>query len=602
MEKKSLYQTILQKATSLFSRSNIRRLIFLSFTLSAAVTVLLSGVVFYMRYSDQLTTTMLEENNLLVEQTNQALSAIIKNTNNICKASLDIVRRTDIETGSIDRALNLIYSIDRDIVQSISIFSESGEALFTEPAAILLDVDVTREDWFVNALAGSENFHYSAPRVERLFNDATNTYHWIIPVSYSIEITRGKDTERGVLLIALKYDAIADIFSGLSLSNNGYIYLIDENANIIYHPQQQLIATGVVQENNLVHASYNGDEQHQDSFQNVSRTVVVKSVFYTGWKMIGVIPAGGLTLNIQQNILFFLIFFMICFAVLTIVNSFISNLLTHPIQQLEQSVIAVEKGRRDVKIYTDGMYEIQHLGQSIQRMVDQMHVLTDDVVREHELKRINELNALQAQINPHFLYNTLDIIVWTIENEQSDDAVRLVTALARFFRISLSKGKNIISLSDELEHVLNYLTIQEMRYKDKFRYNVQADEESLSKATIKLVIQPLVENAIYHGMDYMDGEGIIDIRTFVKDSDLFVVVKDNGLGMTPDVIEKLLTSEGPSSSSGSGIGLKNVNERIKLYFGQAYGVSIESEPDEGTEITLHMPAIPYEELEDSSNG
>ena len=214
---------------------------------------------------------------------------------------------------------------------------------------------------------------------------------------------------------------------------------------------------------------------------------------------------------------------------------------------------------------------------------------------EHESKRKSELDALQSQINPHFLYNTLDIIVWMIENEQSQDAVRVVTSLARLFRISLSKGRNIIPIRDELEHVRNYLTIQQMRFKNKFEFSVEADEEVCALSTIKLVVQPLAENALYHGIEFMDEDGHIDIRAWREGEDVYISVGDNGLGMTEETVEALLKGEIVPGTKGSGIGFSNVNERIELYFGKGYGLRIESEPDEGTTVIIHIPSVPYGE-------
>ena len=221
----------------------------------------------------------------------------------------------------------------------------------------------------------------------------------------------------------------------------------------------------------------------------------------------------------------------------------------------------------------------------------------NDIVAEHESKRKSEFDTLQSQINPHFLYNTLDIIVWMIENEQKQEAVKVVTALARFFRISLSKGRSIIPVRDELEHVRNYLTIQQKRFKNKFIYQIEAQEEVLSLASLKLMLQPLVENAIYHGMEFMDGDGEITVKVERNEDRLCFTIADNGLGMTKEQVEGLLTGETRSASKkGSGIGVKNVNERIRLYFGEDYGLEIFSEPDEGTAIQICLPAVPYEEL------
>ena len=231
-------------------------------------------------------------------------------------------------------------------------------------------------------------------------------------------------------------------------------------------------------------------------------------------------------------------------------------------------------------------------------MAGQIKVLMDDIVAEHESKRKSEFDTLQSQINPHFLYNTLDIIVWMIENEQKAEAVKVVTALARFFRISLSKGRSIIPVKDELEHVRNYLMIQQMRFKNKFTYRIESEPETMELASLKLMLQPLVENAIYHGMEFMDGDGEILVRTFLEGGELIFTISDNGLGMTREQVEGLLKEQTAhvSSKRGSGIGVKNVNERIRLYFGEQYGLSIESEPDEGTTIRIHLPAIPYAEV------
>lgn len=187
--------------------------------------------------------------------------------------------------------------------------------------------------------------------------------------------------------------------------------------------------------------------------------------------------------------------------------------------------------------------------------------------------------------------------MWMIENEQKQEAVKVVTALARFFRISLSKGKSIIPVRDELEHVRNYLMIQQRRFKNKFTYRIEAKPEVLGLASLKLMLQPLVENAIYHGMEFMDGDGEILVRAYEEEGELRYIVQDNGLGMTREQANSLLTEKNHvASGRGSGIGVKNVNERIRLYFGEEYGLSIQSEPDEGTVIFIRIPAVSYEEL------
>lgn len=200
-----------------------------------------------------------------------------------------------------------------------------------------------------------------------------------------------------------------------------------------------------------------------------------------------------------------------------------------------------------------------------------------------------EYLALQNQINPHFLYNTLDSIMWMIESERYQDAVFMVHALGKLFRISLSRGRNIITVGEELQHAGSYLDIQKYRYKNKFTSFFEVEEGIEKYRTIKLIIQPLIENAIYYGMEYMDGEGEIYIRAYTKDQELFIEVADNGPGMPEEQVAGLLTEESETRSRGSGIGLKNVHQRIQLYFGTEYGLEIESEPDEGTTVRIHLP-------------
>ena len=425
----------------------------------------------------------------------------------------------------------------------------------------------------------------------------------LLSLSCAVELTGGSDTQLGVLLIDLKYSALTALFQSVKLSGSGYVYLVDGTGALIYHPERPLIASGRVRENNLRAAAL-PDGVYTETWEGSRRSVIVQSVGYTGWKMVGVVERPGFTMGLQQTLPFLVVIFCVYVELLILMNVLLSRKLTEPLRRLRESVAEVEEGAERPAIYIGGTAETRALGAAVQHMVDRLRQLADDVVREHEAKQKSELNALQAQINPHFLYNTLDIIVWMIENGQPEDAIRVVTALARFFRLSLAKGRNIIPVRDELEHVRNYLLIQEMRYKNKFRYQIDCPEAAADLTTIKLVVQPIVENAIYHSMDFMDGDGLIDIRAATDGKDLTITIADNGLGMPPDVVERLLTAPpppGPQSGGrrGSGIGLRNVQERIRLYFGERYGVRIESEPDEGTEVTLRMAAIPYGEMEDT---
>ena len=279
--------------------------------------------------------------------------------------------------------------------------------------------------------------------------------------------------------------------------------------------------------------------------------------------------------------------------VMMIMNQLISMRVSRPLRKLNDSIKDMEAGNLHPRIYIGGSTEVRHLGSTLQTSLDQITQLMQDIVVEQEEKRKSEMDALQSQINPHFLYNTLDSIVWMIEGERYDDAVFMITQLASLFRVSLSKGKTIIPLEDELRHAENYMNIQKIRYKNAFSVSFAIDPEIKNFCTVKLIVQPILENAIYYGVKDMDEDGKIAVRGYLQNGDIYISVMDNGFGMPQEEVELLLTDNQRAHKHGSGVGLINVHNRIQLRFGMQYGLEIESEPDEGTTIRVHLPAIPY---------
>ena len=571
--------------------SSIRNSIFIYFTITSLVAVLLIVISIYSRLSSQLSDTVKQENISLVNRVDSSMEVYLRN---IMKLSdtiyYGIIKNVNLTEGSIGEALTLLYNNNKEQVSNIALISKEGEPINVVPAArFRKNFRANEEEWFVNALNKTENIHFTLPHVQKMFEKGDNGYNWVISMSRAVEITVGGSTEQAVLLIEMAYQGIEEVLDEVTLGNGGYIYLMDSKGEIIWHTKFELIASGRVKENNLVAAGYD-DGSREEVFNGTSQTVVTKTVGYTGWKLVGVIKGTGISLNMLKTRLFIVFVILLIIFIVIIINSYISFRVTNPIRELEKSVKALEEGNLDADIYMGGSYEVQHLGKSVQDMKFRIKGLMQDIVNEHEEKRKSEFDSLQAQINPHFLYNTLDIIVWQIENEKQSEAVHTVTALARFFRLSLGKGKNIVTVKDEIDHVKNYLMIQHMRFKNKFDYEFDIAEDVLELPSLKLMLQPLVENAIYHGMEFMDGDGLITIKAWREENELYLSVADNGLGMTEDKVEMILTGKSSSGNGrGSGIGVKNVNERIKLYFGEAYGLTIDSEPDEGTKVTIHLP-------------
>ena len=580
-----------------FLNNSIRTTIFIYFTVTALAAGLLITFSLYQRLSGQVTAMVQDENQRLIGQVARSVESYLRT---IMKLSDSLyygaVKNADLSSESVGSELTLLYDNNKDNVDNIALFSEDGMRVEAVPAARLKpNLDVTGEPWFRDALEKTENQHFSLPHVQYIFDNNENQYRWVISLSRAVELTSGTSTAQGILLVDISYSSLEQLFDGVTAGKGGYVYLISSDGELLYHPKMQLIDSGRMQENNVAAAAYK-DGNHMEEFDGSSRFVTIKSIGYTGWKVVGVTPENVVTLNTIKTRLFIVFIIALILFILALINSYISSRITNPIKELEKSVGILEEGNLDVPVYAGGSYEIQHLGKSIGDMAAQIRLLMKDIVTEHEAKRKQEFDTLQSQINPHFLYNTLDIIVWMIENEQKAEAVKAVTALARFFRISLSKGKSIITVRDELEHVRNYLMIQHMRFKNKFTYEIQAEDGVLELASLKLMLQPLVENAIYHGMEFMDGDGEILLKVWKEEGDLYFSVIDNGLGMTEEQVGNLFTGASHvDSKRGSGIGVKNVNERIKLYFGEKYGLSIESEPDEGTTVKIHLPVVTYSE-------
>lgn len=594
---KNRFKKYIDKISCFYREKSIQYMLSLSFTIIAVVGFIFIGTSLIIRFSTANRNITEDYNKKIIDQVNYNLDSYIRNLMQVSNSMYySVIKNTDLSEKNIDEAMNLLYEANREHIVSIAVFNENGELIAATPISKLKKTATPQnEDWFINATKQIENLHFSTAHVQNLLEDIDYKYKWVVSLSRAVELTNNGEISSGVLLVDMNFSGIEQICKNVSLGETGYIYLVDRNGELIYHPRQQLIYSNLVKENNFKVAEYE-DGNYIDELDGDKRLITVKTLGYTGWKIIGVTPINETFANSTQITLFILFVIFLAIILLVFANMFISAKIANPIKALENSVKELENGSQNVDIAIGGSHEIQHLGKTIKSMVKQMHKLMGDIVYEQELKRQRELDALQAQINPHFLYNTLDSIVWMVENERYNEAITMVTSLAGFFRIGLNKGKNIITIKDELKHAENYITIQHMRFKDKFTFKINADENVLNFATIKLIIQPLIENAVYHGMEFMDGDGEIIVNAYKKDNELYIDVIDNGMGIPPEIVDKLLTHESRSKGKGSGVGLKNVQERIQLYFGKEYGLSILSEPDEGTLIRIHLPCIEISQI------
>ena len=566
-----------------------------SFTLLSVCCMCFLGVMLYQQFSKKAENLTVENSRQLINQTAINLEDYLRNMRRISDAMYySVIKNTDIGSESLEDAMTLLYEANKDKLISVACYTNDGKLTEASPIATEKNgVDVKSQKWFQDAAGELENFHFSTPHVQNLFDDPSYRYYWVVSLSRTVELTRNGNSMLGVLLVDMNYSSIEQLLEKANTDTSGeYVYLMAPDGEIIYHPKQNLIHMGLYEENNTEAAGYE-DTTVKENFHGEKRLVTVKTISYTGWKLISVVPMKSFSMGMtgMRNLVVLLVALTVLAVV--ILNQMVSARISKPLRRLNDSVKEWEAGNMNPDIYIGGSMEVEHLGKTLRSTVAQIRQLMDDIVVEQEEKRKSELDALQSQINPHFLYNTLDSIVWMITGERYDDAVFMITQLASLFRISLSKGKTVIKIEDEVKHARNYMNIQKIRYKNSFEVDFQIEEDILDGCIVKLVLQPLLENAIYYGMEFMDGEGEIHVRGYRKDKDVYLEVEDNGLGMPEEEAAELLNGKERPHKHGSGVGLVNVHSRLKLRFGEAYGLVIHSCPDEGMMVQIHIPYIPY---------
>ena len=493
--------------------------------------------------------------------------------------AMRLVEQSVSESGeSRDRLLAAFLKFRPDVV-AVTSYSADGELLDCwspdrEPKENILqnlsfDLDMAR------ATGGS---FMTAPHVETIFE---GYYPWVVTMTAPLE----GGGEAAWVSLDLSFSGISSYIKNVSIGQRGYCFLMDDAGNIIYHPQQQLLYAGLKSEDTEALAALEDGAYADD-------TVIysVASVGESGWRAVGVSYVDELVnRNVNDMIRLSLWLAVVVLAVAVLTSWLLSRLIGKPLRGLAS---AMESFESDADHFTyrpvGGTREVQELSDSFEHMVLRIQELMTTVREEEVNLRKTELKALQAQINPHFLYNTLDSIAWMCEQGRNADAVKMVHALARLFRISISRGNELIPIAKELEHAESYLQIQMYRYKNQFTYTFDVDPDCLGYYCNKITLQPIIENSINHGLDLMVDEGRIDVRVRFDGDDIVFSVQDNGVGMSPEQLEAIM-QHGPTDRTG--IGIKNVNDRLKIYFGRSYGLSITSEPDVGTCVEIRMPRI-----------
>ncbi len=415
-----------------------------------------------------------------------------------------------------------------------------------------------------------------------------------ILVGKTIMHSVGGEFQNGILLVEYNFQTLVNISKNTNLGEGGALYILDSNYNMIYSMQNDTSPYLREAQLNCIQNLIIGNEILTDN--HLSYSIYVQTLTNTRWK---IAICSNVSASFQSQLIYDLSLVAVSVFLLIlamVVASWISKRVTTPIGVLEESMKKLEDGDFDIVSVIDEKHsqvEIVRLNKNFNQMIIQIRKLMAKVVEEQTAQRKSELKALQNQINPHFLYNTLDSIVFMAESNRVAEVKTMVVALAKFFRISISKGKPIITVREELEHVKNYMIIESIRYKDTFTFTIDCDPECEECLAMKLMLQPFVENSIYHGLKNLESEGKIHIKVYKENDFIYYVVEDNGYGIRQEKIDELYERMHNNEVTNS-VGIKNVYQRLKLYYGAEAEIFIESELDEYTRFIIKTPSIKEE--------
>ena len=390
----------------------------------------------------------------------------------------------------------------------------------------------------------------------------------------------------GILMADMRLEPLEDICRSVTLGDNGYLYILDDSGNIIYHPEQKLMSLELISEENIL----SEDTQSEDQSM-----VLAQTIEGTNWKLTASVTSDDVAKYSTAFISRVTWVVIALTAGVLLVALWLSMRIVQPLTDIQVSMQRIERNLDDnrMSLPEEGFAEYASLAHSYNVMLRRIRGLMQETVDRQEQLRRMEIGALQEQINPHFLYNTLDSIVRVMETGRTPEAIEMVQALAKLFRLSINNGDYFLTVEQEMDYARNYLTIQQVRYKKRFKYELYMDESIKDLPCPKIILQPLIENSLKHGMSDMPGCTLI-VRARQEGYNIVLSVEDDGLGIPPEKLKKLQEMLRDDSNimvkkSRYGIGLRNTNRRIKLLYGSDYGLAIESEVEERTCVTITFP-------------
>ncbi|WP_394186025.1 sensor histidine kinase [Metabacillus halosaccharovorans] len=482
----------------------------------------------------------------------------------------------------IDKSLQLVYSRYNVIIESVLIDLNQGEFLLYH-SDYTSNPSVPYDHYFNQYKGNKEGFYWRNIHQDQIFK----TNDQVMSVFRVIE-----NSDKGIVLFNLRDDFFEQVLNKSLIGKNGYLTLISPDGK---YESKDVKEEYKLDQKTLHSLQRMKKESGQFSYESAAgeeMIVIYDTIQANKWRLAAIVPENEILnkVNYIKHVTVFFIIMMIISAIF--ITNIVGKYISKPFEKMAEQMRTMNNQSLDFYDETSGPEEMKILHNGFKELFFRIQTLMDQIRLDQEEKRQLEFAIMHAQINPHFLYNTLYSIKGLCDMGLNKDASQMVSALSSFFRIGISKGKEIISIKDEIEHIEHYLFIQEMRYGDDFTYEINIEQEILSYNIIKLSLQPLIENAIYHGVKQKRGLGKISIRGFEKEGSIHLEVADNGNGIEQDKLIEIKRELGESFQEKRGfigIGLKSVNERINIHFGKEYGLVISSKPGQGTVVSIMIP-------------
>lgn len=549
------------------------------YLLTSIVLVALMGMVLYYSLSSIFLTDALKVTTTAVDQNGRSIEIYLdklKTLSNVISTDTDTYEYlTSDDQTSRGKVVNLMTTIlgSDPYLTTGMLVSKDGRIISSDDSMGMgISEDMMNEPWYMNVLMKNNMPVLTSIRRQSFSMDKST---WVISVGQEISDSDGNNI--GVLILDFSYEVIENQLNSLDLGNNGFAFILTQNGEVVFHKDPRYFEEEIYRKK-LVEISHMADG-YDSEMDLLTHHYELDG---TDWTLVGLSSLDNMAAARRQIFETIIMVGIILLAIVFGSSLIMASKITKPIRELEVAMRNLSTEFSKVPEVPWDSYEVESLKKRFNEMIVRIQSLMEGIKEKERYLRESEIKSLYSQINPHFLYNTLDTIVWLAEFGDNEKVIATTKSLAQFFRISLSAGSESITLGEEIEHIKQYLFIQKQRYEDHLDYTIECAEEFNAIKVPKIILQPIVENAIYHGIKELDGVGFIKIQVEKNEHQLILKVSDNGIGFDSNTQKSTLTKLG-------GVGIDNVNKRLKLIYGDESGVRIDSKIGVGTEVTIIIP-------------